>query len=523
MLTLTLFLGLAAIGHALARWRRLPVVPILLVIGIALPLVGAGIERGEARRFVELGIAFLVFNAGIELNPQRFLHHTRQVLGVGLGQFVLIGYAGFQVAFWMGFGWTPSLYLGFAAAASSTLVVIGQLKASQQMFQPFGRLVTGVLLFQDALMIGIIVALTHVNGGAGSIFGSLGLFALLAALAGAVHVWLLPWVERLFHPDAETLLLLALAVLFLFLGAAHALGLPLIAGAFLAGFTLSVFPLNGLLRGLLSSLSEFFQALFFTALGSLVLFTSWWIPVQAIVFAGLVIVLTPVVVTCLAEWLGQSSRNALESGLLLAQTSEFSLVIGLVGVAAGHLDEAMFSVIALTAALTMMITPFLATDQVVWALLPFHPGHRKPIEYPKIEGHTLLIGFGSAGMWLVKDLHKAGHQVLVVDEDASVIAHCEKSRIACLRGEGTDPRLLQRAGIRAAQLVLVNLPRPMDAVKIVREAAGTRVIARVFEEADAARVQEAGGIPVSTAEAAFNHFYEWFEKTEERRPQQRGG
>jgi len=516
MLTITLLLVLAALGHGIAQWRRLPVIPVLLITGILLSVALPEMDRANILRFLELGLVFLVFNAGIELNPRRFKHQTRQVLWVGLGQFVLVGLAGYSLATQLNYSPTVALYLAFATAASSTLVVLRQLKASQQMFQPFGRLVTGVLLLQDILAIAAIVALSRVTAEAVAlpVLIGLGEFLLLCALAAFAHLWLFPRLERLFKPDEETLLLIALAVLFLFLGAAHWLDLPLIAGAFLAGFSLSVFPLNGLLRGLLSSLSEFFQALFFVALGSLVLFTAWWIPAQALLFALLVIVATPLIVTALAEWQGQSSRSAIESGLLLAQTSELSLVIGLVGLATGRLDNTTFSIITLTAVVTMTLTPFLARDSTTWALLRHHPGRRRSGGFIGFRDHSLLIGFGRAGMWLAKDLQKAGHQILVIDDDASVIHHCEKARIPCLRGDGTDPRMLARAGLTDARMILVNLPRPVDVLKVLRQANGVvPVVARAFEQKDIALIEANGGIPVSSADAAFEKFMEWFDKT----------
>jgi Kef-type K+ transport system membrane component KefB len=66
------------------------------------------------------------------------------------------------------------------------------------------------------------------------------------------------------QPDEETLLLVVLAILFLFIGAGDLLELPLVAGAFLAGVSLSTFPVRGIVRGQLSSLSDFFLAIFFT-------------------------------------------------------------------------------------------------------------------------------------------------------------------------------------------------------------------------------------------------------------------
>jgi Kef-type K+ transport system membrane component KefB len=66
---------------------------------------------------------------------------------------------------WMGFGNIEAAYLGFGLAASSTLVVLQSIARRQAMFEPFGRVVTGVLLLQDALLIAVIVVLSRLGGG----------------------------------------------------------------------------------------------------------------------------------------------------------------------------------------------------------------------------------------------------------------------------------------------------------------------------------------------------------------------
>ncbi|MEI6280198.1 MAG: cation:proton antiporter [Verrucomicrobiae bacterium] len=516
MIGLAVLLGTAAAGYGLAQRFRLPVIPLLLALGFVMSLTGLAPGREASRFILDFGLAFLVFTAGVELNPRRFLHQTRPVLWVAIGQFALVGLAAFAVARWMGFGTVPGLYMAFATSASSTLVVVRQLKSRQQMFEPFGRLVTGVLLVQDLLLILAIVVLGHLGEGPAAVLQASASLLALAGTAVFLHWRVFPWIERTLRPDEETLLMISLALLFSFLAVSDALGIPLIAGAFLAGFVLSVFPINGLVRGLLGSLAEFFQAIFFAALGALVVFSSPWIVVQALGFSLLVLLITPPVVTVLAEWQGLSSRNAIESGLLLAQTSELSLVLGLVGVAGGHLGPENFSVIALTCATTMILTPFLATDRVTWKLLHWHPGRQTSDGFFGFENHTVLIGLGSSGMWIVKELRDAGHHVLVIDDDASVIAGCERNRIPCLRGDGSDPRILRRAGAKEARLIVATLPRPADVVKIARFAGEVPVVARIFDAGDARAVEEAGGFPVLSSEAALEKFLEWFDKSHPR-------
>lgn len=510
MSEVAVFLGVAAAGYALSYRLRIPALPILIIFGLGLSLTPLAPSRETARAIVEFGLAFIVFGAGIELSPRRFARHTGAVLWVAAVQFLVVGLAGIFAARALGYGETTSIYIGFAISASSTLVVIRHLRAQQQMFQPFGRLVTGVLLVQDVAIVVLLVALSA-DGDLRATMTSISAFALLAAAASACHTWIFPQLTARLRSDDETLLLAGIAALFAFAGAALLMGLPIIAGAFLAGFALASSPGNGLMRGLIGSLTDFFQALFFTALGSLLVISSFSIPLHAVLLALLVFVVTPPVVAAVAEWRGQTARSGVESGLLLAQTSELGIVFAMAGMQLGHLGEAEFTVVAIVAALTMTITPFVATDAVTWKLLHWHPSSQRRLASLALRDHVLILGFGSAGMWAVKPLIEAGHPVLVVDDDPAVLDALSQAGIPWWRGDASDRHTLEATRARDAKLILASLPRVPDLVKVIRHAKGVPVVARVFEEQEARIIQRAGGFAILNSEAATEQFCAWFD------------
>lgn len=514
MTSLAIILVVAAIGFGVARGTRLPVIPLLLLAGIALPLLG--LERDEAflKDAFYLGMAFLVFVAGIELNPDRFKGLVKPVLWVGMLQFLGAATAGFLVARLVGFSAVDALYLGLALSTSSTLVVVHQLKQQQQMFEPFGRLVTGVLLVQDMVMILLIVGLSRWVQGPLATAQGLAATVGLAGIAVVFQRWVLPLVMMRLKLDDETLLLLVLAMLFVFIGLGALVNVSPVAGAFLAGFALSRFPVSGVARGLLLSLGDFFRAIFFTAMGSLVVISDVTLVWQAAILATAILLITPPLVALVAEWQGMLSRPATESGLLLAQTSEFALVLGLTGAEVlGHIEPEIFSLIALVAVITMTLTPFVATDRVTTHLLHVHPSRRRKAAEEEIQDHVLVLGFGAGGMWVVKPLIQAGHKVLVVDDDPVVVEQLTRMKIACLRGDGADEKILDRAGAGRARLILASMRRVEDTERVLRHVKNVPVVARVFEAAEADRVRQLGGTPILNSMAAADTFIEWFDKT----------
>lgn len=512
MTWLGLLILAAALAFALSQWGRLPVVPLLVLFGFFVGNSGIPLESSALHTSLDLGLAFLVFTAGMELNPDRFSRLMRAVLWVGGIQFFCVGVAGLSLALVLGYRGGGAIFLALALATSSTLVVVRRLQETPGSMASYGRLVVGVVLVQDVLMIFLMVTLGKLPGGWLALGqGWLSLGALIGAALG-LQRWLAPWVIRRVKMDDETWLMVTLALLFLFVGGAFELGIPPVAGAFLAGFALSGFPIGGLVKGLLGSLTTFFLAVFFTALGATVGVPSWAVLWHALACVALVLVATPVLVTVVAEWKGGlTSRKAISSGLLLAQTSEFALVLGLFGLQEAGLPQEIFSIIALVAVLTMTMTPFLATDGMARRLLHWHPLRRRLKPVSDLRDHTLVLGYGSSGPWILKPWLAAGHSVVVVDHDAAVIAALQDKDIRCVYGDAADEKVLGAAGARHARLVLVSMSELPDALNVLHYVKGVPVVVRVFEEAHARAIEAAGGVAVLNSLAAADVFMEWFE------------
>lgn len=512
-----LLLAAAAAGHVASRALRLPVLPFLLVAGLGLARL-APLPPDLLRDTLVLGVSFLLFVMGLELEPSRMRGQRGPALRIGAVQFLVLAGAGYVLAAVLGFPPLDRAYLALALTTSSTLVGIRILQRRQEMFDPWGRLVLGVLLVQDLLVLLAIPVITGLAGQAG--VAARGLFgvAVLGGLSLVTRRWLAPLLLRTTE-DREILLLSALSLLFLFVWLAGLLGLPGVVGAFLAGLALARFPVNGIVRIELAPLGDFFAALFFTALGALIRVPTSSQLFQAVLLGALVVLVTVPLVGWMAERSGFSAKSSVDAGLLLSQTSEISLVIGLAGLLQGHLSQATFTVIAAVTVGTMMLTPLLATDRTAWRLLHLHPSRRRREEGEPPRDHVLLLGAGSTGMPLIEDLLVQGARLVVVDEDPAVLARLDDAGIPTVRGEASDPEVLRRAGAHRARVVCSTIHRPADNDPVLAVAPEGSVVVRVFDEADADRIRRRGGTPVLYSAAAADAFMEWlhgFENTPRR-------
>ncbi len=509
MTAFALLLAAAAIGYAAAHLLRVPAIPLLLILGMAASALVA-LPEGFLEDVLMLGVMVVVFVAGIELNPDRVGRYLGTALRVGVLQFFVLGAAGLWAAHLLGFSLQTAAYLGLALSASSTLVVIRLLQQRRELYTPMGRMVTGILLLQDLLVILLIPVVTLLDEGALAVGIGVGSTLALMLLAAGLLRWVTPRVLPRVADDEERLLLLVLAVLFVFLGIAHLLNVPLIGGAFLAGVALSPFPVNALVRGQLNSLGGFFSALFFTTLGAILTIPTPGEVVQAAILLGLVIVLTPPLVALVAERNGFSARGGVGAGLILSQTSEFSLVVGIQGMLLGQISDSAFSVIVLVTVASMMLTPILATTPVTGLLIRLHPwsGTRREEEPP--EGHILVVGCGASGLALLETLVGTPHEIWVIDDDPAVVEQIDEAGFRVIRGDATDRSVLREAGAPHARMVVSTVRFPKDSGPLLELANGVPVLVRAFDESDAAWIEERGGVAVSYSEAASDELLRWF-------------
>jgi CPA2 family monovalent cation:H+ antiporter-2 len=137
---------------------------ISLVVRAGLPAAGgyllAGLVIGphglhliatsdETRFLAELGIIFLMFMVGLEFSLPAMIAARRDVFGAGSLQvgFTVLIVAG--VAMLWGAGLPTAMLLGGAVAMSSTAITLKQLVGQGDVGSQQGRLVLGILLFQD--------------------------------------------------------------------------------------------------------------------------------------------------------------------------------------------------------------------------------------------------------------------------------------------------------------------------------------------------------------------------------------
>jgi Kef-type K+ transport system membrane component KefB len=343
-----------AIIASLALFGRQPLLVAYILLGAILGPFGLGLVSDVAliSEIGSIGIIFLLFLLGLDMQPQALWRVLREVTHVTLISSAVFAGVGYIIANLFGYTTVESIIIGTGMMFSSTIIGIKLLPTTALHHKHSGELMVGMLLMQDFLA--IFVLLLIISGDFSSQnFIPLGktllsLPALAAACFITVKFILLPLITR-FDRIGEYVFLLATGWCLGIAEAAHYLGLSREIGAFLAGIAMATSPIAQFIALNLKPLRDFFLILFFFSLGAgfnLSLLAAIIVP--AIILAGLMLAIKPVIYHRLLRSHSETESLAWDIGFRLGQNSEFSLMIaylafstGLIGTHSSHLIQAV--------------------------------------------------------------------------------------------------------------------------------------------------------------------------------------
>ena len=103
--------------------------------------------------FSELGVAFLLFLVGVNLDLRIFKEIGKTSIITGIGQIVFTTVIGFTIASFLGFELLESLYIAIALTFSSTIIIVKLLSDKKELNSLYGKISIGFLLVQDFVAI----------------------------------------------------------------------------------------------------------------------------------------------------------------------------------------------------------------------------------------------------------------------------------------------------------------------------------------------------------------------------------
>ncbi len=340
----------------------------LLIAYIALGLIagphvtGLVADPALVADIANVGIIFLLFLLGLNLEPDDLKHLLREATVVTLLSCTTFALIGFVIS--MAFGFTPidSIVIGTAMMFSSTIVGLKLLPTSALHHQRMGEIIVSILLLQDIIAVVALLLLDEMGNEGSALFDVIGMLILLPTIAGTAYFISKYVLAKLFQKFDQITEYIFLATVGWCLGIAelaHAVGLSHEIGAFIAGVSLAANPIARYIAESLKPLRDFFLIMFFFGLGAGFDISSvGGVILPALTLAVAAVIMKPVIFKLLLRREKEKAKMSGEIGVRLGQISEFSLLVAVVAVSAGVISEEASMTVQTATLITFIVSSY---------------------------------------------------------------------------------------------------------------------------------------------------------------------
>jgi len=470
---LSMIIIIAVIISGFLRFLKQPLIIGYVITGIIIGPLFLNIVRSAdmIATLSHFGIVFLLFIAGLSLNPKVMKSVGKVSLITGVGQVLFTTFIGFFIARLLGFADIESLYIAVALTFSSTIIIIKLLSDKGDLQTLYGRISVGFLIVQDIIAVIILMLISSSTGGfnvmhlsAEIILIGLGLLLSIAIFS----IFALPRITETMAKSQELLLLFSIGWL-LFLSVVFGyIGFSIEIGALLAGIMLSTSPYHYEIKMKMNILRDFFILFFFVLLGSQMVFiniTESLLPIA--VFSSFILIGNPLIVMILMGMMKYTKRNGFLAGLTVAQISEFSLIVVALGVKIGHVSNEILSVVTATGLITILASTYMITyankiyPRVSRYLGLFERRGKKVDEHIYYRGRSyeiILFGYDEVGTSMLKSIRNLGRKFLVIDYDPDKITKLAREGYDCRYGDANDTEMLNELDFSKTKMVVSTIP-----------------------------------------------------------------
>ncbi len=520
---LVMLLGGAFLLGALAqRFKQSPILGYLLAGTIIGPLLFNTEAVGQS---AELGVSLLLFSIGLEFSFRRIKQLGRLAIGGGSIQVtVTLTVVCLVLLPWVDF--PQAIAIGAIVALSSTAVVMRMLVDRSEIDSIRGRSCLAILLLQDMAIVPLVIMVSLFSPEAAQSGIGLHILKVVASAGGlglVLYVLLYKGVPLLLasqgvFANRELTVLLALAI---GLGAslgAHALGISPALGAFVAGLLLGESPFATQIRADIGGIRTIMVTLFFASVGMLAKPLWFVLHLHWIIAAGLsIFILKAIIIFGIGRLFGLNNRQALATGISLAQVGEFSFVLATTALQGGVLGSESYDLVVSVIILLMFAAPYMVeyafpmADRLLRIVLGRPSAAHLQSQSEKIEPtqKVLLVGLGPAGQEVVRHLQQRNMTPLVIDTNPNSRAKAYELKASLYLGDATQEEVLVHAGLREVCMAVVTVPDAMSTIQIVSHIRQLRpqlpIAARCRYHRHLADVMKAGATLIVDEETRVGH------------------
>lgn len=447
-------------------------------------------SQHEVELLSEIGIIFLLFVIGIELSFKGLISIWRTVFiggGLQVGLTILVTAL---LAMAVDVPINTAVFLGFLISLSSTAIVLKILNDRGELKTPHGRLALGILIFQDIIVVPMMLVTPILAGEAENVTQTV-LFLLFKLAAVGIVVFILqkyvvPFVFELVVKSQNRELFILSVIVFCF-GVAwmtSAAGLSLALGAFFAGLIISESEYSHQATANVLPFREIFISFFFVSVGSL-LDLNFFVAnfVYILGFVILVLLVKMLIIGLVSTFLKQLPATSFKTSFSLFQVGEFSLLLSTVGVSTGILPQETYQYFLAVSIISMGLTPFVMlnseklTSYFVQLPIPRpvkerlkarRDIHKVQNEEHEIEDHLIIIGYGLNGKNIARVAQTLDIPYLIVEFDYTAFNEAKKANQLVVFGDAAEPEILHHIHVQKARVVVIAISDVASTKQIVQ-------------------------------------------------------
>ncbi|MCS5711479.1 cation:proton antiporter domain-containing protein [Candidatus Berkiella aquae] len=472
---------------AICQRIKLPAIIGYIVVGILVGPSGIGLISGSEviKLIAEFGIVFLMFMVGLEFSLTHLLRLKKDVFLFGGLQVLLSILVTLVIGHLFEMTSMQLLIVGCIVAMSSTAIVIKQLTEQLEINSPYSQHAIGILLFQDLAVIPVLILLPSLSDlTIHSFINQLGL-ALLKGIATIIIILFIG--KRILKPifynmsqaySLELFTLTTLTITLFCAGITAFAGLSYSLGAFLAGMMLGETEFKHQIKTDIRPFKDILLGFFFITIGmqfnTHVIVTAWnWTLLMLVAL----VIFKVLLITLLGLFFTKSKVIATQTGLILAQGSEFGFAILISALSYNLLPTDYGQVILGALLLSMILAPLIIKyHQNIINLLfssssPTEDSEEANIHQASqtLDNHIILCGYGRVGQNIARFLEKANLQFIAFDLDPTRIKNARLAGDNVFYADVTDYEILKHAAIDKCRAVIISFINPPATNNIIEQ------------------------------------------------------
>ncbi len=487
---IVIILGLSVVVILIFQRFKIPTILGFLITGFISGPYGLSLVEAshEVEILAEIGVILLLFIIGLEFSLKSLSAIKRAVF---IGGSVQVGLTTLLVALLanqFSYSWGQAIFLGFLFALSSTAIVLKIFQERGEINTPHGKMIVAVLIFQDIIVVPMMLFTPLIAGKSDDVWGSLailaikGIFVIIFVLIAARYIVpkLLYYVAR--TRKSELFILSIVVICFSVAWLSSSLGLSLALGAFLAGLIISESEYSHQATSNILPFREIFTSFFFVSIGMLLdmefLFEHFWLVLglTILTFLG-----KGLIASLAALILKYPIRTVILVGLSLFQVGEFAFILSKTGLENDLLEEVTYQYFLSVSLMTMAATPFVImfANNIVKYLsntgvygrlsdLGYKGNNRTAADADEeLKDHIVIIGYGINGRNLSLAARNAGIPYQIIELNAETVIKEKKKGEPIIFGDAVEGPVLHHVHVQKARVVVIAISDPAATKRII--------------------------------------------------------